>query len=56
MRAFGDLLRDRKGATAVEYCLIAMIISLAAIIAFESLGLSLVDIFTAATNGMRGEA
>lgn len=53
MRALASLLRDRKGATAIEYCLIAMIISLAAILAFQSLGLSLTGILEAATNGMR---
>ncbi len=53
MRIFADLLRDRKGATAIEYCLIAMIISLAAILAFQSIGLSLTGIIEAATNGMR---
>ncbi len=53
MRVFAHLLRDRKGATAIEYCLIATIISLAAILAFQSLGLSLTGILDAATNGMR---
>ena len=53
MRALASLLRDRKGATAIEYCLIAVIISLAAILAFQSLGLSLTGILEAATTGMR---
>lgn len=42
---FKSLLRDRRGATAIEYGLIAALISVACIIAFESLGLNLADIF-----------
>ncbi len=40
------LLRDQRGATAIEYGLIAALISLACIIAFQSLGLNLETIFT----------
>lgn len=40
------LLKDRKGATAIEYGLIAALISLACLIAFQMLGLSLAGIFT----------
>jgi len=40
-----DLAHDRKGATAVEYSLIAVFISIAAIVAMESLGLALQDLF-----------
>ena len=42
---FRNLLRDRRGATAIEYGLIAALISIACIIAFESLGLNLADVF-----------
>ena len=38
-------LADQSGATAIEYGLIAALISLACIIAFESLGLNLADVF-----------
>lgn len=48
------LLRDQRGATAVEYGLIAALISLACLIAFQSLGLDLADIFATATNAMAG--
>lgn len=48
------LLHDEQGATAIEYGLIAALISLAFIIAFESLGLNLIDIFTTITNAMSG--
>ena len=39
------LLADRRGATAIEYGLIAALISVACIIAFNSLGLNLADLF-----------
>ena len=48
------LIRDTRGATAIEYGLIAALISLVAIIAFQMLGLNLANIFTTATNAMRG--
>lgn len=41
-----ELLRDERGATAIEYGLIAALISLACLIAFQMLGLSLEGIFT----------
>ena len=40
------LLKDERGATAIEYGLIAALISLAMVISFTSLGLNLTDIFT----------
>jgi pilus assembly protein Flp/PilA len=49
-----DLLHDETGATAIEYGLIAALISLACIIAFVSLGLDLADIFTTITDAMAG--
>ena len=45
---------DEAGATAIEYGLIAALISIACILAFQSLGLSLADIFTTASNAMDG--
>jgi pilus assembly protein Flp/PilA len=39
------VLNDCRGATVVEYGLVAALISLACIIAFFSLGLNLIDIF-----------
>ena len=42
---FQSLLRDARGATAIEYGLFAALISIACIIAFESLGLNLADVF-----------
>jgi pilus assembly protein Flp/PilA len=43
--ALRKLLQDRRGATAIEYGLIAALISIACIIAFNSLGLNLADLF-----------
>ena len=43
------LLKDERGATAIEYGLIAALISIACIIAFQSLGLNLEAIFTTVT-------
>ena len=40
------LRRDEDGATAIEYGLIAALISVAAIIAMQALGTSLQNIFT----------
>jgi pilus assembly protein Flp/PilA len=54
MRIFRRLLVSRKGATAIEYGLIAALISLAAIIAFQMLGLSLINVFGSITNAMTG--
>ena len=49
-----NLLRDERGATAIEYGLIAALISMACIIAFETLGLNLVDIFTTIVDALNG--
>ena len=48
------LVRDHRGATAIEYGLIAALISLACIIAFQSLGLNLVTIFQKIADTMAG--
>ncbi len=39
------LIADQRGATAIEYGLIAALIAVASIIAFRMLGLSLANIF-----------
>jgi pilus assembly protein Flp/PilA len=48
------VLNDCRGATAVEYGLIAALISLACVIAFFSLGLNLVHIFGTIGNALDG--
>lgn len=45
--------RNVKGATAIEYGLIAALISLACIIAFINLGLNLSGVFDTAADAMR---
>jgi len=46
------LLREERGVTAIEYGLIAALISVACMMAFFSLGLNLGDIFMTAANAM----
>jgi pilus assembly protein Flp/PilA len=48
------LFADQRGATAIEYGLIAALIAIACIMAFQMLGLNLANIFTTATDAMRG--
>ena len=40
-----DLLADEGGATAIEYGLFAALISIACIIALQTLGLNLAEVF-----------
>ncbi len=46
-RIFVKFVKDESGATAIEYGLIAALVSVAAIAALTSLGGSLTNIFTA---------
>ena len=48
------LIDDECGATAIEYALIAALIAIAAIIAFQTLGLNLVDIFNTIADALAG--
>ena len=45
-------LQNERGATAIEYGLIAALISIACIMAFMSLGLNLSDVFTTVGNSL----
>lgn len=38
MRPFHKLFTDRRGASAIEYALVASLISVAAIVGYQSLG------------------
>ncbi len=49
-------LKDDSGATAIEYGLIAALVSVAAITALGALGASLVDIFTAVSDELTAAA
>jgi pilus assembly protein Flp/PilA len=53
LRYLKDLLRDARGATAIEYGLLAALISIALVAAFNNLGLSLVGIFEAIAAALR---
>ncbi|TDI63282.1 MAG: Flp family type IVb pilin [Alphaproteobacteria bacterium] len=50
------LRRDEEGATAIEYGLIAALISVAAIIAMQALGTSLNNIFNTISGKMDSAA
>ena len=47
-----QFVKDENGATAIEYGLIAMLISVAIISILGGLGTSLRDTFTAVNNGL----
>lgn len=51
---FAHLIIDETGATALEYGLIAALISIAAIIAFQSLGLNLTELFEGIAGFIQG--
>ena len=48
------LIKDQKGATAIEYGLIAALIAVAAITAMQGLGTSLNETFTNVSEAMTG--
>ena len=54
MQFIRKLIRDNKGATAIEYGLIAALIAVAAITAMQGLGSSLNTTFTNVSTSMTG--
>jgi pilus assembly protein Flp/PilA len=52
MKIFRKLLSNEKGATAIEYGLIAALIAVAAITAMQGLGTSLNNTFTNVSTAM----
>lgn len=46
------LRQNESGATAIEYGLIAALIALACIIAFQTLGLNLADVFNTVADNL----
>jgi pilus assembly protein Flp/PilA len=54
MRNLRRLIADRKGATAIEYGLIAALIAVAAITAMSGVGTSLNTTFTNVSTSMNG--
>jgi pilus assembly protein Flp/PilA len=51
-----NLLRDESGATAIEYGLIAALVSVAAITALTAMGSSLNDLFGVVSNELTAAA
>jgi pilus assembly protein Flp/PilA len=49
-----NFFRDESGATAIEYGLIAALVSVAAIVALQQMGDSLVTIFTRVSSELQG--
>ena len=56
IKSFVSLLKDESGATAIEYGLIAALVSVAAIVALGSLGDALDVIFTVVAGEMNTAA
>jgi pilus assembly protein Flp/PilA len=54
MMKFYKMLKDSKGATAIEYGLIAALIAVAAITAMSGLGTQLNTTLSTVTNKMKG--
>ena len=54
MQFIRKLIKDKKGATAIEYGLIAALIAVAAITAMQGLGSSLNSTFTNVSTAMKG--
>ena len=54
MKILRKLMRNEKGATAIEYGLIAALIAVAAITAMQGLGKQLNTTFTNVSTGMKG--
>ena len=56
MKTFQDLLKDDSGATAIEYGLIAALVSVAIITILGTLGDNLNATFTSVSDGLGGAA
>jgi pilus assembly protein Flp/PilA len=54
MRLIYGILKDESGATAIEYGLIAALVSVAAIAALTAMGTSLETMFTRVSNELEG--
>ena len=54
MKTINAFLQDESGATAIEYGLIAALVSVAGITAFQSLGSSLGNMFSTVASTING--
>jgi len=53
MKLLKNFVKDEKGATAIEYGLIAALISIAAIAAMKAMGVQLTTLFTTVKTKLR---
>ncbi len=51
---FRSLIKDKSGATAIEYGLIAALVSIAAVVALQNLGTSLNSMFSVVSGHLDG--
>jgi pilus assembly protein Flp/PilA len=54
MRLLRHVLRDGRGATAIEYALVASLIAVAAIVAMQSLGQNVNNTFQTVNSSVSG--
>jgi pilus assembly protein Flp/PilA len=54
MRHLRQILRDRRGATAIEYALVASLIAVAAIVSMQSLGQNVNNTFQTVNQSVSG--
>jgi pilus assembly protein Flp/PilA len=54
MRFVRQVLTDRRGATAIEYALVASLIAVAAIVAMQSLGQNVNNTFQTVNSSVSG--
>ncbi len=56
LKSLKNLINDESGATAIEYGLIAALVSVAAIVALQTMGTSLNSIFTVVSTNLQDAA
>jgi len=56
LKSLKNLINDESGATAIEYGLIAALVSVAAIVALQTMGTSLNAIFTVVSDNLQDAA
>jgi Flp pilus assembly pilin Flp len=54
MRILGKLLKNDRGATAIEFALIGSMISIAAVVAFDNLGNAVDNRYSAVDQALHG--
>ena len=54
MSFFKNLVRNTRGATAIEYCLLLALLAMAMLTVLDTLGFTLSGVFDTASNAMQG--